>query len=48
MNLLCLGGGIVGVSLAVEIIEIFLKAEFKNEERFVRRLNKIKKIEEEN
>ena len=48
MNLLCLGGGIVGISLAVDIINIFLKAEFKNEERFVRRLNKIKKIEEEN
>ena len=48
MNLLCLGGGIVGVSLAVDIINIFLKAEFKNEERFVRRLNKVKKIEEEN
>ena len=48
MNLLCLGGGIVGVSLAVDIINVFLKAGFKNEERFVRRLNKVKKIEEEN
>lgn len=48
MNLLCLGGGIVGPSLAVEIIDIFLNAKFKNEERFVRRLNKIRKIEEEN
>jgi ribose 5-phosphate isomerase B len=48
MNLLCLGGGIVGVSLAVDIINVFLKAEFKNEERFVRRLDKVKKIEEEN
>lgn len=48
MNLLCLGGGIVGLSLAADIINIFLKAEFKNEERFVRRLNKVKKIEEEN
>ncbi len=48
MNLLCLGGGIVGVSLAADIINVFLKAEFKNEERFVRRLNKVKKIEEEN
>jgi ribose 5-phosphate isomerase B len=48
MNLLCLGGGIVGLSLATDIINVFLKAEFKNEERFVRRLNKVKKIEEEN
>jgi ribose 5-phosphate isomerase B len=46
MNLLCLGGGIVGGSLAVEIIDTFLKAKFKSEERFVRRLNKVKDIEE--
>lgn len=48
MNLLCLGGGVIGASLAIEIVEIFLKAKFKEEERFVRRLNKIKDIEEEN
>ena len=48
MNLLCLGGAIVGPSLAGEIIDTFLKAKFKTEERFVRRLNKVKKIEEEN
>jgi ribose 5-phosphate isomerase B len=45
MNLLCLGGGIVGGSLAAEIIDTFLKAKFKSEERFVRRLNKVKDIE---
>lgn len=48
MNLLCLGAGIIGTSIAYEIIEIFLKARFKEEERFVRRLNKVNKIEEEN
>ncbi len=48
MNLLCLGGGIIGASLAVEIINVFVKAKFKREERFVRRLNKVIKIEEEN
>ena len=46
MNLLCLGGGIVGGSLAVEIIDTFLKAKFKGKERFVRRLEKVKDIEE--
>lgn len=46
MNLLCLGGGIVGGSLAAEIIDTFLKAKFKGEERFVRRLEKVKDIEE--
>ncbi|MCI0448422.1 MAG: ribose 5-phosphate isomerase B [Chlorobi bacterium] len=48
MNVICLGGGIVGESLAIEIIETFLKAKFKPEERYIRRLEKIKKIEDEN
>lgn len=46
MNVLCLGGGIVGESLAVEIINSFLGAKFKPEERYVRRLEKVKKIED--
>jgi ribose 5-phosphate isomerase B len=49
MNLICLGGGIVGQSLALEIIRTFADARFKSEEeRYVRRLNKVKKIEEGN
>jgi ribose 5-phosphate isomerase B len=49
MNLVCLGGGIVGESLALEIIETFLNARFKSEEeRYVRRLEKVKKIEDSN
>lgn len=48
MNVLCLGGGIVGESLADEIIESFLNANFKPEERYIRRLEKVKKIENEN
>ena len=46
MNVICLGGGIVGESLAVEVIHTFLNAKFKPEERYVRRLEKIKKIED--
>ncbi len=46
MNVLCLGGGIVGESLAEEIIDSFLKAKFKPEERYIRRLEKVKKIED--
>lgn len=46
MNVLCLGAGIIGESLAVEVIFTFLKAKFKPEERYIRRLEKIKKIEE--
>lgn len=49
MNLLCLGGGIVGESLAEEIISTFLNAKFKSDvERYVRRLEKVKKIEDNN
>ena len=45
MNLLCLGGGIVGGSLAAEIIDTFLNAKFKGEERFARRLKKVRDID---
>ncbi|HEY3251434.1 MAG TPA: ribose 5-phosphate isomerase B [Ignavibacteria bacterium] len=49
MNMICLGSGVVGESLAVEIISTFVNARFKSEEeRYVRRLKKIKKIEDEN
>jgi len=46
MNVICLGGGIVGESLAVEVIHTFLNAKFKPEERYIRRLEKVKKIED--
>ncbi|KXK54028.1 MAG: ribose-5-phosphate isomerase B [Chlorobi bacterium OLB5] len=46
MNVLCLGGGIIGDSLAEEVINTFLNAKLKPEERYLRRLEKIKKIEE--
>ena len=45
MNLLCLGGRIVGEKLAEEIVEKFLSAAFTKEERHVRRLNKVKRLE---
>ena len=45
MNVLCIGARIVGVELAREIVQSFLNASFKNEERFVRRFNKIRAIE---
>jgi RpiB/LacA/LacB family sugar-phosphate isomerase len=48
MNVLCLGSGVVGESLAVEIINSFLHAEYKKLDRYQRRLDKIKKIEEGN
>lgn len=45
MNLLCLGGRITGPSLAKEIAEAFLKASFKTEEKYTRRLLKVKSLE---
>ncbi len=48
MNVICLGSGVVGPSLAEDIIDAFLKAKLKPEERYLRRLEKIKKIESEN
>lgn len=45
MNIMCLGGNITGKALAWELVQIFLKAEFKNEERFIRRLKKVAVLE---
>ena len=46
MNVLVLGARIVGVELARELVERFLAATFSREERHVRRLAKVKAIEE--
>jgi ribose 5-phosphate isomerase B len=46
MNVLCLGARIVGIELAREIISAFLSARFSAEERHVRRLAKVKAMEE--
>jgi len=45
MNVLVLGSRVIGSALAAEIVEAFLRAEFTNEERHVRRLAKVAKIE---
>ena len=45
MNVICLGGRITGESLAWEIVQAFLGATYKTEERFLRRLDKISKLE---
>jgi ribose 5-phosphate isomerase B len=45
MNMICLGGRVVGFSLALELVQIFLEARFSPQDRFVRRLKKIEKIE---
>jgi ribose 5-phosphate isomerase B len=45
MNVLCLGGRIIGIELAHELVHAFLGARFTNEERHRRRLEKILAIE---
>lgn len=48
MNVLVLGARIIGPSLAYECVDAFLNASFiATEERFVRRLNKVKAIEKQ-
>ena len=47
MNVLCLGARVIGPSLAGELVRAFLTAEFSGAERHVRRLNKVKAIEED-
>lgn len=45
MNVLVLGGKIVGDALAHELVQAFLSVEFSGEERHQRRLNKVLAIE---
>ncbi len=47
MNVICLGARVIGPALAVEVLRAFLAARFSGAERHVRRLNKIKAIEED-
>ncbi|MEZ4770025.1 MAG: ribose 5-phosphate isomerase B [Caldilineales bacterium] len=47
MNVLVLGGRIVGDALARDLVDAFVAAQFSGEERHVRRLNKVLAIERE-
>lgn len=46
MNVLVLGSRVVGVMLAEDLVKAFLGAQFTGEERHVRRLAKVKALEE--
>jgi ribose 5-phosphate isomerase B len=48
MNLLCLGGRVIGPMLIWELVQAFLKAEYKGEDRFQRRLDKVIALERSN
>ena len=47
-NILTLGGRVIGSGLAREIVKAWLFSDFSNIKRHINRINKIKKIEEEN
>jgi len=46
MNVLVLGGRVIGEALAIELVLAFLGASFSNEERHRRRLDKLRMVEE--
>jgi ribose 5-phosphate isomerase B len=47
MNVMCLGGRIVGEAVARELVGAFVGAEFQEEPRFLRRVGKINALEAE-
>jgi ribose 5-phosphate isomerase B len=47
MNVMCLGGAITGSALAWELVLAFLNADFKAEEKYIRRLNKVALLEKD-
>lgn len=45
MNIMCLGGRVTCFALAWELVQVFLKAQFKGGESYQRRLDKVAKLE---
>jgi ribose 5-phosphate isomerase B len=45
MNIICMGGRTVGPSVAWDLVQTFLAAEFSNAERHLRRLGKVSSLE---
>ena len=45
MNIICLGGRVMGTMVAWDLVETFLAAEFSHEERHLRRLSKVAALE---
>lgn len=48
MNVLAIGGRVIGPELAAEVVQAFLGATFSQEERHARRVDKVKAIEARN
>jgi ribose 5-phosphate isomerase B len=45
MNIICLGGRIIGIELAKELVSAFLQARFSGLEKYTKRVDKITAIE---
>jgi ribose 5-phosphate isomerase B len=45
MNVICMGGRTIGPSVAWDLVQTFLEARFSQEERHLRRLNKVASLE---
>jgi ribose 5-phosphate isomerase B len=45
MNVFCLGGGVIGSTLAWELVETFLAAHFSNAARHRREVEKVQALE---
>jgi len=45
MNILCIGGRVVGLEVARDLVDTFLAAEFSQAERHLRRLRKVALLE---
>ena len=45
MNIICLGGRVIGPMIAWDLVSTFLAAEFSQEERHLRRLGKVAALE---
>lgn len=46
MNMICLGGRVIGIELVKELIQAFLSAKYEGEERHLRRMKKVADLEE--
>jgi len=46
MNMVCMGSRVIGEELALEIVKAFVGASFSGEERYRRRLAKVRELEQ--
>ena len=46
MNVVCIGSRVIGEDLALEIVDTFVAAQFRDEDRYRRRLEKVNKLEQ--